>query len=159
MLIGFKHVQVFLNFVQSELRTRRLAALDAPDRQQQAATVVDVVNCHWIDDVSQLQQNIDVEVVTRSNTFNVDRFDVFSSFKRVIRRNGFSIMQKIDVCFVDVDGATEGAIDGGGPTREFLRLLLKEVIAGPLFEGPEDSRYLKLNTNGNAILSSVWYDG
>ena len=134
-----------------ELRLRRVAALDVPLRQQSSTENAVVSSTSWTDDLYELQQKIDVEVVTRANTFNVDRSDVLSSFKRVIRRNGFSILHKIDVCFVDVDGATEGAIDGGGPTREFLRLLVKEVLSGPLFEGPEDERYMTLNTYGICI--------
>lgn len=46
---------------------------------------------------------------------------------------------RLDVIFVDDSKAAEGAVDGGGPTREYLRLLLKAVQQSSIFEGPENS--------------------
>ncbi|XP_077091738.1 uncharacterized protein LOC143744240 [Siphateles boraxobius] len=40
----------------------------------------------------------------------------------------------------------EGAVDGGGPTREYLRLLLKAVQQSSIFAGPENSKRLRLDS-------------
>lgn len=100
---------------------------------------------------------MDQEVSIRANCFNVDRGDVTSSFRRVLQRANFDPLCKIDVLFVDVDDMSEGSIDGGGPTREFLRLLMCEIIRGDMFEGPPDCRMLKFSTIGNKIkYNSSW---
>uniref|UniRef100_A0A087YJY6 HECT domain-containing protein n=1 Tax=Poecilia formosa TaxID=48698 RepID=A0A087YJY6_POEFO len=46
--------------------------------------------------------------------------------------------------FVDVEGQSEGAVDDGGPSREFLRLLVDALRDSRYFEGPEDSKHLSL---------------
>lgn len=33
----------------------------------------------------------------------------------------------MDVVFVDNEQTAKGAVDGGGPTREYLRLLMKDL--------------------------------
>lgn len=50
--------------------------------------------------------------------------------------------------FVDDTKAAEGAVDGGGPTREYLRLLLKAVQQSSIFVGPESSKRLQLDSEG-----------
>ncbi len=42
-------------------------------------------------------------------------------------------------------------MDGGGPTREYLRLLLKAVQQSSIFEGPENSKRLWLVTEGKLL--------
>jgi predicted nucleotidyltransferase len=103
-------------------------------------------NRNWTDDLATIQKSIDKEITPSQNKFNVDRADVFGSFIITSRRRNFDPMSRIDVVFVDALGAVEGAIDSGGPTREFLRLLVKEVITGPCFEGPAASRNLRYST-------------
>jgi len=39
-------------------------------------------------------------------------------------------------------GQSEGAVDAGGPKREFFRLALERVIASSIFAGPEGCRFL-----------------
>eukprot|EP00794_Sanderia_malayensis_P001849 gene1849-2082_t len=44
--------------------------------------------------------------------------------------------------FTDDVGNSEGAIDMGGPTREFLTLLMNTISRSSLFVGGEESRLL-----------------
>ncbi|KAM4521337.1 unconventional myosin-VIIa-like, partial [Fundulus diaphanus] len=46
--------------------------------------------------------------------------------------------------FVDGEGQSEGAVDDGGPSREFLRLLVAALRDSRYFEGPEGSKNLSL---------------
>ncbi|XP_073715793.1 G2/M phase-specific E3 ubiquitin-protein ligase-like [Misgurnus anguillicaudatus] len=62
-------------------------------------------------------------------------------------RSNFSPEKKVDVKFTDDYGISEGAVDNGGPTREFFRLCLHEIkdkIA--IFEGPPNSKLLTCNS-------------
>lgn len=47
--------------------------------------------------------------------------------------------------FVDESGVGKGAVDEGGPTREFCRLLMGQIQQHHIFEGPLDSRALALD--------------
>ena len=60
-----------------------------------------------------------------------------------------STRRQFSVKFADDDGNSEGAIDAGGPRREFLRLLIKAANehAG-LFYGKLDQRVLFPNATG-----------
>ncbi|XP_035990293.1 G2/M phase-specific E3 ubiquitin-protein ligase-like [Fundulus heteroclitus] len=50
--------------------------------------------------------------------------------------------------FVDGEGQSEGAVDDGGPSREFLRLLVAALRDSRYFEGPEGSKNLSLVHRG-----------
>lgn len=55
----------------------------------------------------------------------------------------------ISVKFADDDGNSEGAVDAGGPRREFLRLLVKAANEqSGLFYGKVDQRVLFPNAAG-----------
>ncbi|XP_028296999.1 G2/M phase-specific E3 ubiquitin-protein ligase-like isoform X2 [Gouania willdenowi] len=56
-------------------------------------------------------------------------------------------LAKLDVIFVDSEGEGEGAVDDGGPTREYLRLLMRAIQHSKIFDGPEDDRLLALDTH------------
>ncbi|XP_056441053.1 G2/M phase-specific E3 ubiquitin-protein ligase-like isoform X1 [Gadus chalcogrammus] len=47
-----------------------------------------------------------------------------------------------------LDGSREGSVDTGGPTREFLTLLMRAILASRFFVGPEDSKHLSLDSIG-----------
>ena len=72
----------------------------------------------------------------------------FASFQRAFKRKSFDIHERLDVVFVDMDNTSEAAADRGGPTREFLCLLLHDIFATSLFEGPSDAKQLSLSTRG-----------
>ncbi|KAG5280607.1 hypothetical protein AALO_G00062030 [Alosa alosa] len=55
-------------------------------------------------------------------------------------------MARLDVIFVDGEDNAEGAVDGGGPTREYLLILIKSIHQSCIFEGPETEKRLTLDT-------------
>ena len=101
--------------------------------------------------MQEMQKTIDMEVSSNANMINVDRSAVLSSFMRAFRRRNFNCMCKLDIVFVDDDGTAEGAIDAGGPSREFFRLLLNEVVNSPFLEGPDEAKHLRLLSSGMDI--------
>lgn len=66
---------------------------------------------------------------------------------RAIHRKSFDPRKKLDVMFSDGE-SSEGAIDEGGPTREMLRLLVKQIQNLQIFEGSINQRCLSLNSLG-----------
>lgn len=67
---------------------------------------------------------------------------------KAFQRRRFTPEAKLDVVFVDEDMIGEGAVDEGGPTREYLRLLMKAIHDCCIFEGHEKARQLALSTEG-----------
>ncbi len=43
-------------------------------------------------------------------------------------------------------GTSEGAIDSGGPRREFLTLLIEHLKQGALFVDPDEAKFLNFNS-------------
>ncbi|XP_039620434.1 G2/M phase-specific E3 ubiquitin-protein ligase-like [Polypterus senegalus] len=52
----------------------------------------------------------------------------------------------MSIKFTDDAGHSEGAVDIGGPRREFLRLLMRYLQSSSLFMGPEHKKYLAVNS-------------
>ncbi|XP_043983724.1 G2/M phase-specific E3 ubiquitin-protein ligase-like [Gambusia affinis] len=71
------------------------------------------------------------------------------------RRRRFDPAAKLDVIFVDEEDNAEGAVDEGGPTREYLRLLMRAIHQSNVFEGHENDRHLALDTS--ALESKMYY--
>ncbi|CAL8370519.1 unnamed protein product [Boreogadus saida] len=65
---------------------------------------------------------------------------------RAFNRSSFDPYLKLDVVFIDGDGVAEGAVDEGGPTREFCTLLIHQIQNHFVFEGPEGNKTLALNS-------------
>ena len=64
-------------------------------------------------------------------------------------RKRFSTLHRVSVKFADNEGKSEGAIDVGGPKREFFRLLVKAANEDSgIFIGPEGCRSLYPNSFG-----------
>ncbi len=74
--------------------------------------------------------------------FNVSRNHLWESAKRGFSKKSFSPKNKISVIFTDDAGISEGAIDMGGPTREFLTMLMNTISRSSLFVGSEENRLL-----------------
>ena len=53
------------------------------------------------------------------------------------------------VKFADELGSSEGAVDLGGPTREFLRLAVQEAFSTNDFVGTTSSKVIVINQEGN----------
>lgn len=84
----------------------------------------------------------------QANSIMVMRDTVLESAFRAFRRQRFSPQHRLTVTFVDCDGTGEGAVDDGGPTREFLRLLVVSIRDSRYFSGPDDARNLSLVGRG-----------
>ena len=100
----------------------------------------------WQAELKKLHDAVDVSSTPTANMINVARGSEFDCFNRAVSRKTFNPFRRLDIQFVDVDGATKGAVDNGGPTRKFVRLLLRNVFTGSLFEGPETGKQLCLST-------------
>ncbi|CAL8275816.1 unnamed protein product [Arctogadus glacialis] len=77
---------------------------------------------------------------------NCLRGEEFQCAARAFNRSSFDPYTKLDVVFVDGDGVAEGAVDEGGPTREFCTLLIHQIQNYFMFEGPEGNKTLALNS-------------
>ncbi|RXN32478.1 G2 M phase-specific E3 ubiquitin- ligase-like protein [Labeo rohita] len=78
--------------------------------------------------------------------FNIIRRNVWDE-SRAMGRSNFSPEKKVDVKFTDDYGTSEGAVDNGGPTREFFRLCLHEIKDKiGIFEGPSNAKVLTCNS-------------
>ncbi|KAG9272315.1 G2/M phase-specific E3 ubiquitin-protein ligase-like [Astyanax mexicanus] len=70
-------------------------------------------------------------------------------------RPNFSPEKTVDVKFTDDHGVSEGAVDNGGPTREFFRLCLQEIKDNSgMFIGPPNMKTLACNSKATR---SNWY--
>lgn len=63
-------------------------------------------------------------------TITIQRKSIMPSTLRAINRTSFSFFQRV---FINFSG--EDAIDGGGPKREYFRLLMKSIQEMGIFEG------------------------
>lgn len=57
---------------------------------------------------------------------------------------------------MDEDDNGEGAVDEGGPTREYLRLLMRAVHKSNIFEGHKKDRQLSLDTQALQTKLNMW---
>lgn len=87
--------------------------------------------------------------------FNIIRRNVWDGTSRAMGRSNFSPEKKVDVKFTDDYGTSEGAVDNGGPTREFFRLCLHEIKDKiGIFEGPSNAKVLTCNSKGTLLINS-----
>ncbi|CAH3133273.1 unnamed protein product [Porites lobata] len=82
-----------------------------------------------------------------SSHINVRRSAIWSDTCRQMSRKKFSPGNNISVKFADNVGTSEGAVDVGGPKREFLRLAVRSAnLDSGVFIGPEGCRMLYPNS-------------
>lgn len=91
-------------------------------------------------------QPTDVDV--RRNLINVRRNHVFEDGISKMDRAKFDPSCPLSVKFADELGSSEGAVDLGGPTREFLRLAVREAFSSNVFWGTSTSKVIVLNQEG-----------
>ena len=92
--------------------------------------------------LSELAQSVND---TKISKFNICRNDIWEGTKRGLTRKSFSPTNKISVRFSDDSGKSEGAVDMGGPTREFLTLVVEWLANSHLFCGPKETMFLSCN--------------
>ena len=90
---------------------------------------------------------MDATVETR-NLINVRRSNVLVDGMAKIARASFVPNRKLSVKFADDIGQSEGAVDLGGPTREFLRLSVRELFESSMFAGETGNKVLVPNAKG-----------
>lgn len=100
------------------------------------------------DILKELQSHVDVD---KRSYINIRRGHIWEDACRYLSRKKFESKAIISVKFADDDGSSEGAIDAGGPRREFLRLLIKAANEhSGIFQGKLDERVLFPNASGKA---------
>ena len=81
--------------------------------------------------------------------FNVTRSRLWDCAKRAFSRVSYNPYAIMSVKFMDDVGISEGAVDQGGPRREFLQLLVEHLATNSkLFAGSSNSKTLAANSNG-----------
>ena len=94
--------------------------------------------------LSQLALIINVEKISK---FNISRSHLWEGALRGVRRKTFSPENKVSIKFTDDIGIAEGAVDLGGPLREFFTLIMEWMINSQLFCGTEKNKSLPCNSN------------
>ncbi|XP_024118464.1 G2/M phase-specific E3 ubiquitin-protein ligase [Oryzias melastigma] len=110
----------------------------------------DISDCYETNLVSlleQLRSQVSLETPPSSNLLNICRTDVLDGALRAFQRTRFSPYGRLSVVFMDEMSQAEGAVDEGGPTREFFRLLMMKIRDSMLFSGPEEEKYLNLDSD------------
>ncbi|KAI7794731.1 putative G2/M phase-specific E3 ubiquitin-protein ligase-like [Triplophysa rosa] len=79
------------------------------------------------------------------NRFNMNRANVWDGADRGFRRSSFDPTCSMLVKFTDDVGLMEEALDTGGPTREFLTLLMDAIETRRVFEGKDNAKYLSFD--------------
>ena len=89
--------------------------------------------------LSELARVIDSTAISK---FNIARNFIWEGTKRGLGRKSFLPRNKISVKFSDDAGTSEGAVDQGGPMREFFSLVIQWMVNSQLFCGPEGKKML-----------------
>lgn len=112
----------------------------------------------------QILQNIKNDMQSEDygiSLVNVRRSAILEDSCRLIGKKKFNPRARLSVRFADDDGYSEGAVDAGGPRREYLRLLIKSVNEHfGIFVGPPQCRTLFPNYAGmyyKRIITSLNY--
>ena len=92
-------------------------------------------------DISDILQqlasaNIENEKISK---FNICRSNICDGIFREMTRKSFSPNKKLSVKFTDDVGLSEGAVDIGGPMREFFTLSHEAILSSKLFCRQEHS--------------------
>ena len=120
------------------------------DNEQASVEVanVEVINVTPVlslqDILSELAEAVNENKISK---FNICRKDIWEGTKRGLTRKSFSPSNKISVRFSDDSGTSEGAVDLGGPTREFLTLVVERLANSQLFRGPKEALFLSCNAS------------
>ena len=100
------------------------------------------------------------ESTSLNGNITISRKSVFSSTQTAIERKRFTFFKPVIVAFAD-----EEAVDDGGPTREFFRLLMREISESSIFHGSWFSHDLGLLTSscyelaGKLVAWSIFHGG
>ena len=93
---------------------------------------------------------------TNCSRFNINRANVWDGALRGFKRSTYDPSYSMMVKFTDDVGLTEDSVDTGGPTREFLTLLMDSIKTRRIFDGKDNAKYLSLDSKGNPNLSRFY---
>lgn len=97
--------------------------------------------------LAEIRSN-EIQLETRSY-INVRRSHLWTDSCRHFKKSKFSPKSVVSVKFADSTGSSEGAVDAGGPRREYFRLLIRAVnLEAGVFCGPDNSRVIFPNATG-----------
>ncbi|XP_058886533.1 uncharacterized protein LOC131737988 [Acipenser ruthenus] len=96
-------------------------------------------SCSLKEILKPFENSLSSEVVR----YNITRRNVWDGTVRAMSRPNFLPTKQMDIKFTDNEGISEGAVDLGGPKREFLRLVLEYVRDhSGMFEGTQGKKVL-----------------
>lgn len=93
------------------------------------------------------------DVGVPKNLINVRRKHVFDDGLAKMSRSRFDPSMPLSVKFADEMGSSEGAVDLGGPTREFLRLAIEEAFSSNAFVEVSSGKVIVVNQEGKLYYS------
>jgi hypothetical protein len=82
------------------------------------------------------------------NLINVRRKYAFKDGLEKMKRAKFNASHPLSVKFADGSGQSEGAVDRGGPTREFLRIAIRQMFNSKMFGGTDRNKVFLLDQEG-----------
>lgn len=74
--------------------------------------------------------------------FNINRSAVLDGAIRGFKRVSYDPTFMMSIKFSDDLGRDEEAVDLGGPRREFLTVLMEDLVKSPMFEGRSNRVWL-----------------
>ena len=93
--------------------------------------------------LGELAQEINESCISK---FNISRSFLWEGAKRALSRKSFSPANKVSVKFTDDAGVSEGAVDLGGPMREFFTLVLQYLHDSQLFCGRDSCKFISFQS-------------
>ena len=82
--------------------------------------------------------------------FNISRNHIWEGTVRALSRKSFCSQNKVSAEFCDDIGRSEGAVDlQGGPTREFITIVLEWIANSQFFAGTEKNKFLSGNASSH----------
>ncbi|XP_046844585.1 G2/M phase-specific E3 ubiquitin-protein ligase-like [Xenia sp. Carnegie-2017] len=106
--------------------------------QQMVSTVLN-------DHIDKVMVGKSCDVAISKNIINVRRKHVFEDGIAKLGKKKFDPSRPLSVMFADEIGSSEGAVDLGGPTREFLRLAVSGAFSSKAFLGLPSKKVLVMN--------------
>uniref|UniRef100_A0AAV2MFZ4 HECT domain-containing protein n=1 Tax=Knipowitschia caucasica TaxID=637954 RepID=A0AAV2MFZ4_KNICA len=138
-----KYTELYSPIVIDDQEDKEVKGVDSSNKSHDTPKETEVEQLSASDIIQNLTLQIDHKHVNR---FNICRSDIWDGAVRGLKRGTFSENYDLLVKFSDDAGRFEEGIDTGGPKREFLSLLMKELYRRPIFDGPAESRYLVYNS-------------
>ena len=94
-------------------------------------------------DINEILDDLATQIDNSSiSKLNISRTYLWEGTKRALSRKSFSPKNKVSVKFMDDIGNSEGAVDLGGPMREFFTLVIQWIVDSPMFCGQENHKFI-----------------